>query len=150
MGDEQIVRWFLDQGAELPTPDPRRSRHILNTAARVSSITNFDLLLERGANIADSTALHQAALIEGSDRIAMMSHLLEIGYDINAIDEGRHPCNIGTPLHYALWGKLFENVRFLLQRGADPHKCGGLCGSAFTMAERTCRDEFISLMKQHT
>lgn len=50
----------------------------------------FDLLLEHGAVKENSTPLHSAA---GSDtdgeRIPMMAHLIEAGYDVNATDEVR-------------------------------------------------------------
>ena len=118
-------------------------------AASVSSIVTFDLLIEHGAKGEDSLALHMAAGAGMDDeRIPMMAHLIYLGYDVNATDELRGRRAIGTPLHYAISAKSLAKVKFLLERGADPYKPAGLCGSAFNMAERTGMDQCVVLMKQ--
>lgn len=109
----------------------------------------FDLLIQHGAKGEDSLALHMAAGAGMDDeRIPMMAHLIDLGYDVNATDEPRGHRAIGTPLHYALSAKSLAKVKFLLQRGADPNKPVGLAGSAFNLAERTGMDKCVILMKQ--
>ena len=67
--------------------------------------------------------LHFAATSGKPDAEAfiMMEHLLELGVDINGMDEVQGPYGRGTPLHYAAISGRVERVRFLLEHGADPH-----------------------------
>ncbi len=109
----------------------------------------FDLLLKHGAVKENSTPLHSAAGTGMDDeRIPMMVHLIESGYDVNATDEVRGYRKIGTPLHYAIQAQSLAKVEFLLQRGADPHKHVGLAGSPFKMAEGMGMEQFVSLLKR--
>lgn len=160
LDDEQLVKWFLEHGAQLD-PLPRSfnpsaayvfnttSSSCLDTAASKSSIAVLDLLFEHGATKGDSIALHMAAGSgAGDERIPMMAHLIELGYEVNATDEVRKNHAIGTPLQYAVTAKSLTKVEFLLQKGADPHKPVGRCGSAFGMAERMGMDQFVGLMKR--
>ena len=159
LDDEQLVKWFLEHGAQLdPAPQSSdlsfrnafttTSSACLNVAASTSSIAVFDLLLKHAAMKANSTPLHSAAGSGMDDeRIPMMAHLIELGYDVNATDEMRKNCMIGTPLHYAIRAQSLAKVKFLLQRGADPHKPVGLAGSPFKMAERMGMDQFVGLLK---
>ncbi|KAL8898433.1 MAG: hypothetical protein Q9207_006700 [Kuettlingeria erythrocarpa] len=152
--NEELVKWLLDQGVKLPAPDLRRSRHILNTAAASSSVAVFDLMIEHGATRENSIPLHTTAGSgRGGDRIPMMTHLIDIGYDINGTDDGKWPCWNGTPLHYALKAQSLEKVEFLLQKGADPYRLYKGCGTPFSVAESLARSmgrgEFISLLKRY-
>lgn len=155
LDDEQLVIWFLENGAELdPAPQSSHlpfsttSSTCLDLAAGTSSIAVFDLLLKHGATKANSTPLHSAAGTGLDDeRIPMMAHLIEAGYDVNATDEVRGNGKIGTPLHYAIMAHSLAKVKFLLQRGADPHKPVGLAGSPFKMAERMGMDQLVALLK---
>ena len=54
--------------------------------------------------------------------IAMMTHLLELGLDINELDDKPGNGGKGTPRHYAVHYHVREAVQFLLEKGADPHK----------------------------
>lgn len=162
LDDEQLVRWFLEHGAQIdPTPPPPElcygnaftttSSVCLDIAASKSSTAVFDLLLEHGATNADSTPLHSAAGTGMDDeRIPMMAYLIEAGYDVNATDEVKKFRSIGTPLHYAIRAQSLTKVKFLLERGADPHKPVGLSGSPFKMAECMGLDEFVCLLKRKT
>ena len=159
LDDEALVRWFLEHGAQLdPAPLPAdlsfgnvfttTSSGCLNVAASKSTIAVFDLLLEYGAKKANSTPLHYAAGTGmDAERIPMMAHLIEIGYDVNATDEVRGRRAIGTPLQYAIDARSLAKVKFLLLRGADPHKPVGLAGSPFQMAERMGLDQFVDVLK---
>lgn len=153
--NEELVKWLFDQGVEFPAPELRRSRHILNTAAASSSVAVFDFMIERGATRENSIPLHIAAGAgRDGERIPMMTHLIDIGYDINGTDDGKHPCGHGTPLHYALQAQSLQKVEFLLQRGADPYRLYKGCGTPFSVAESMARSlgrgEFVSLLKQYT
>ena len=160
LGDEQLVRWFLEHGAQIDPPPPppelcwgnaftTTSSVCLNTAASISSTAVFDLLLEYGAVKENSTPLHSAAGTGTDDeRILMMAYLIGAGYDVNATDEARGNRRVGTPLHYAIRAQSLAKMIFLLQRGADPHKPGGRAGSPFKMAECMGMEQFVSLLKR--
>lgn len=160
--DEQLVIWFLDHGVLLDThpqslnPSAAQafkttSSVYLDTAASISSIRVLDLLFERGMRQGNSVALHMAAGSgQDDERIPMMAHLIDLGYDVNADDEARGNRGIGTPLHYALMAKSLAKTEFLLQKGADPHKPVGRCGSAFKMAELMGMDNFVILIQQYS
>lgn len=121
----------------------------IDIAASSSSIAVLDLLFEHGAKKGDSIALHMAAGSGTEDeRVPMMAHLIELGYDVNATDEIRGNHAIGTPLQYAVMAKSLAKVEFLLRNGADPHKPVGRGGSAFILAERMGLNQFVGLMKQ--
>lgn len=110
MTDEALVKWFLDHGADSTLGPPRirlpksglvsDTGYILECAAYCSSISTFDLLLERGARLDKSFALNEVAPRE--DKIAMMEHLLELGVDVNKFRYNPYHSDQGTPLHRAL------------------------------------------------
>ncbi len=162
LDDEQLVKWFLEHGAQIDPAPPSSelsygnaftttSSAYLNIAASTSSTAIFDLLLKHGAMKANSTALHSAADTGMDDeRISIMAHLIEAGYDVSAIDEVKQDRMLGTPLHYAINAQSLAKVDFLLQRGADPHKPVGVAGSPFKMAERMEMDQFVSLLKRYS
>ena len=161
MEDEQLIKWFLDHGALLDPPPQSSNPSIaqafkatfslyLDTTASKSSVEVFDLLLEGRIRKGNSLALHMAAGSgQDDERLPMMAHLIHLGYDFNADDEARGNRRIGTPLHYALMAKSLAKTNFLLQKGADPHKPVGRCGSAFKMAELLGMDDLIILMQQY-
>lgn len=109
------------------------------------------MLLESGATRTNSVALHAAAGAGKDDeRIPMMAHLIELGYDVNATDEVRGYSAVGTPLQCAIMAKSPAKVRFLLEKGADPRKPVGSGGSPFKMAEGMGLDEVVDLLKQYS
>jgi len=132
--DEQVTRWLLDHGADpnlgapmwgdFPNDGPANpnSHQALNHAANLPTYAIFDLLVERGAKIKNCTALHSAAASSRTDieRSSMMAHLLELGFDVNGLDNVLGPYRYGTPLHYAIRMKNIGSVRFLLEKGANP------------------------------
>jgi ankyrin repeat protein len=133
--NEELARWFLDEGAdpnlgaptygmiERDSPAIPNSGQALNSAACLPDYTMFDLLVERGAKLENCIALHYAAGSSRSDleRISMVEHLIYLGFDVNELDDISGPYKFGTPLHHAVRNKKLESIRFLLERGADPH-----------------------------
>jgi ankyrin repeat protein len=93
--------------------------YILERAACSSSILTIDLLLEYGARVENSFALNEAASKENNT--AMMERLIELGADLNGFEDSPYVSFDGTPLHRAIRSGLMENVRFLLEKGADPY-----------------------------
>jgi hypothetical protein len=91
----------------------------------------FALLLEHGAVLSNSIALHRASgvprTVPPGERIPMLEYLVGLGLDINAMDDAIKIADDGrgqrgTPLHYAIvWGRV-EETKWLLEHGADPDK----------------------------
>ena len=123
-----------------------------------------------GAKKKNSVPLHNAASagVDG-ERLLMMAHLFEFGFDVNEFGKPRKPHAIGALLQYAtkafslkqilsqtgfphenwtaVMAGFWEKLKFWLEQGADPHKKIGLTGSTFKMAERTASDDLIMLLK---
>lgn len=129
VGDESLVRWFLDNGAD-PNVHGSKNECPLDTAAAGCHFGSVQLLLEHGAKLDHSNALHAAAVSREDDSacIQMMVYLLDHGADINALEhqgnpqyrERRKGHAFGTALHSAAQKGKKERVRFLLEKGADP------------------------------
>ncbi|KAL8832367.1 MAG: hypothetical protein Q9170_004903, partial [Blastenia crenularia] len=169
LDDEKLVRWSLAHGAQPDLPvgsyklnaayeSPMTSGDCINIAASKSSIVVLDLLFEHGATKGDGIPLHMAANNgTGDERISMMAHLLDLGYDVNAVafgevrnDAAGGRYAIGTPLHYAVTAQSLAKLEFLLQKGSDPHLSVGQRGSAFALAESMGLVDFVGLMERYS
>lgn len=151
------MRWLLENGAD-PTHgkprwnennpnDDRNAGAALNLAARAGTPAVFDLLLQGGPRIETSVPLHMAAETAGADCITMMTHLLQLGLDINGLDDIQGPYRRGTPPSYAVRIRAVEAAQFLLERGADPHKKNQWGYSPAEEATQTNDTEFIKMFE---
>lgn len=114
----------------------------------------FDLLLQHGANLDDSDALHAAAGAGESttERLEMLSYLLDtVKLDINAIAKHGPPAGRGlgrgTPLHSAIFVQAKERIRFLLDRGAHLDTRNTLGQTALEFAMEWDLTESMELLK---
>ncbi|KAI9678754.1 MAG: hypothetical protein M1817_005811 [Caeruleum heppii] len=127
--DEALLKWLLDHGA-----DPNRrgdwGEVALDFAANAATIPVMSLLLDAGAQIKQSNALHAAT--RRPDGLPMMDYLLSRGADIDALElqhvpdffdrnEGRNRWgqSRSTALHQAVRMTDLERIRFLLDKGAN-------------------------------
>ena len=123
--DENLVRWFLAHGADPNPYGTKAGSTILDVAAANATPAIFDLLVSHGARLADSDALHSAAgeREKRPGRVEMMAHLLDLGFDINAMGRRDYPpsrcIGRGTSLHAAVHTQQTDRVNFLVQRGAN-------------------------------
>ncbi|KAH7327188.1 ankyrin repeat-containing domain protein [Rhexocercosporidium sp. MPI-PUGE-AT-0058] len=89
-----------------------------------SSITIIDLLLQAGAKIEYSVALHLAAEAPkelGENRV-MIEHLLKRGWKVDEMDrQVRGLYGRGSPLMCATRLRRVERVKVLLEHSADPY-----------------------------
>ncbi|KAJ5369514.1 hypothetical protein N7509_014126 [Penicillium cosmopolitanum] len=101
--DPELLRWFLSLGAD-PNYGPNESRLLLEEgaiqpfsrpennsgaalelAAWVCDMVIFELLLEHGAKLENSLALHRAMMRSSNDRIVFAERILSYGADINRV-----------------------------------------------------------------
>lgn len=141
-----LVVWLLDHGANPNARGGKKRENLrvrksvfgtpikrvpLDFAAAFCPPDQVQLLLDRGAKLEKSNALHAAAAASGpgeDGQPPMIEFLLDLGMDINAIefqnDEALYQRYsklrwLGTPLHYAArWGRV-DSIKCLLERGAD-------------------------------
>ncbi|ORY03130.1 ankyrin repeat-containing domain protein [Clohesyomyces aquaticus] len=139
-----LVRFLLEGGA-----DPNRIQApydapgaYLQDAVRRSSLEVIELLLQHGARIEQSSAMHRAA---EKGRIDVMELLLERGADVNeqlvknvwysasyrtkfkkengivsdVSDDPRPKWSHETPLHYSVLHRQVEATAWLVKNGAD-------------------------------
>jgi ankyrin repeat protein len=159
--NELLVRWHLVNGAD-PNLCPDTGVTILACAARESSLEVVKLLVEQGAKIKHSSALHEAASVEIDDprfigRLEAMAYLLDQGADINALEPVSPGRNIlpgtiitrGTALRRAMVVRNTETVKFLLGRGADWRVHGNTGYTPFEMAQNMGFEEIIEILSNY-
>ncbi|KAF2036803.1 ankyrin [Setomelanomma holmii] len=146
--DEAGIRYLLEHGADPRLGPPlnnqgppmslrpeANSHRILNHAAAYYTPEIFALLLSHGPELQNATPLHHAAgsykctkpdNFPSASRIPMLEYLVELRLDINALDDDvvqtTSSSHWGTPLHYAVRRRHIEEVKWLLDHGADPDK----------------------------
>jgi hypothetical protein len=94
------------------------SGSILQSAVASGNLESVDLLIAHGAVLSRASSMHVAV---ESGSLDMMTHLLELGADIEQLDSLTtmgHECH-GTPLLRAIAKGKTDAVRFLLENGAS-------------------------------
>ena len=154
IGDEPMVRWFLNHGAD-PSLLGRQGESIVPVAAGYSTPAVLDMLLAHGATLVGSDALHAAASGQTKEpgRIEMMAYLLDLGMDINEIEHWRNPpgrhWGQGTPLHTAVRGSNTEAIEFLLERGANREARNSLGQTPLDIALTRSSTEALDALNKH-
>ncbi|KAF2108166.1 ankyrin repeat-containing domain protein [Lophiotrema nucula] len=142
--NESVIRYLLRLGANPNLGPPRNAQGpvdqirpignsglALNEAAAKCTPEILGLLVQHGAVLSNSVALHRAAGVPPSippgERIPMLEYLVGLGLDVNAMDDAIKVADDdagrgqwGSPLQYSIkWGRV-EEARWLLDHGADP------------------------------
>ena len=138
--DPGLLDWFLSLGAD-PNYGPNESRLLLEEgaiqpfsrpennsgaalelAAWVCDLAILELLLEHGAKLENSLALHRAMMRNSKDRIVFAERILSHGADINRVGYlSPLPLQGGTALAVAARVGTLDQIRWLLEHGADPY-----------------------------
>ena len=129
--NENLLKWFISNGADLNQVD-KRGNSVLSTAVLTGAPrSTVTLLLEHGADIANSNAMHMAAARGDVDVIRFLHGY---GANVNQKQNQNHPqlqeknkdgdsvkpLDSGTPLHNAAAKGNFEAIKVLLEMGANP------------------------------
>lgn len=132
MDDEPTVRWFLEHGADPNAPAGEWDITPLSYAVMRAPLSTVKLLFEHGGSTAHGQLLNYAADRTDADAIPVLQFLVDHGAPINQWHWEDRP-NLHcwaeahaaqTPLYNAAEAGSIENVRFLLEHGADPGKRG--------------------------
>lgn len=130
---EEIIRWFLENGASVDGIASDLFAPIRRVARDAQSLAVVQLFLDHGAALKHTYALHAATQRAGLDEdeitIGMMNLLLDNGIDINELEyEGRGVYRIpwhaqgrdcGTALHVAAQGGHLARAKLLVECGVD-------------------------------
>lgn len=166
MEDESSIRFLLSRGVDPNFGSPNVTAETMGiamdsvgppvtnsgTALETAALCNstpaiIDLLIEHGAKVENSIALH-TAVANRRCSIAMMEHLVSLGMDVNAL---AYPTRIGlhhgTPLHCTSRLGRVNEARWLLEHGADPNKMNRFGFSPALLAVFDKRPAIIQLYK---
>lgn len=117
-GNEQLVRLFLDRGADPNTTLPG-SETVLMTAARTGRCGPVEALLKAGAKVDTADRKGQTALMwaAADGHAAVVQLLIESGADVNTRLKSGF-----TPILFAAREGAIEVVRALLKAGVDSNE----------------------------
>ena len=165
----EVLKFVIEYGADLNANHPlmndrhrRKGECLSNTpldcAARSGTPKIIQLLLENGAILERSAAVHSAAGSRSSGdnmrRLRNVEFLLDLGMDVNRIESEGDPdfyeryrnFNFATPLHYAAYWNKLETVQYLLERGANKNVLSTKGESALEWASGNRNKELIELL----
>ena len=161
LGNADVVQWHLEHGAD-PNVKTRRGFTALDYAGYKHSLEVVKLLVQHGADVTDTRAIHGAVANSikyppvNPGRLDIVTYLLECGANINQLetttaDEYERPPitpYTGTPLHCAVESENPEHVRYLLSRGADRSIKGASGMTPLEVAERDHLDEIAAILRE--
>ncbi|KAI0152067.1 ankyrin [Hypoxylon sp. NC0597] len=150
------TQWCIDHGADPMAGNMFRSMEIPSQAAKKADPKVLQILKDGGADFTKSNALHSAATSDREGRVDVMAFLLdEAGVSINMREfewdqdlfERHSPSRIKTALHYAAQSGPLENVKFLVERGADLSMKDGEGRTAADLAKERGFHEALPLLE---
>lgn len=160
LSDEELTRYFLDNGAD---PNARSSVldiTPLSTAIASAPLSTILLLLKNGGSVHSGQLLHFATQRESEDRVDILRILLQkgCGNKLNTLLYSDHEQSLqmmydtprGTPLHGAAQKGFTDVVQFLLENGSDPSIKDTRGKSALKWAEYEDCHDVVDILKRVT
>ncbi|KAI4196903.1 MAG: hypothetical protein LQ348_002226 [Seirophora lacunosa] len=128
--DEALVRWFLEHGADPNIPARVLDNTPLSSAASYAPLHIVKLLFEHGGSADKGNLVCHAADRKDPEAIPVLQYLVDRGAPTNEWYHETRPdlhcwvmaCGGRSPLYLAAEAGCIENVKFLLEHGADPNK----------------------------
>lgn len=142
-GERGMVETLLQRGADPNLVFETSGRSPLYLACRVKNLGYVNKLIEHGANVNGCTkrgSVLQSAVRNGP--VAVTERLIECGAEVNAITRGL----FGTALNAAAVAGDLDNVRCLLDHGADVGLTGGHFHSVLQAAAGKSKVPLIRLL----
>lgn len=154
--DEEIVKWFLDHGAN-PNKASSGWPSPLEQAASTASLSVIRLLVQYGGRIHPSNVAPWTAKGSKSGRMEVLAYFLEQGATVNDVEyqfdqsifKQHWRRSFGTALHHASRRGNEEMVRFLLERGARLDIKNSMNKTAVELAEEGGHESIVSILKSH-
>lgn len=121
-GNTDVVRYLLENGADIKAQDIKLERAAIHFAAENGSLECVKFLAEHGADLLDrdiygTTALHYAA---------KKNHLDVIKYLVSKkVDYAAKDARGWTAMHYAACGGSIDVIRYLLAKGLNINELNG-------------------------
>ena len=121
-GNTDVVRYLLENGADIKAQDIKLERAAIHFAAENGSLECVKFLTEHGADLLDrdiygATALHYAA---AKNHLDVIKYLVSKKMDYTAKD-----ARGWTAMHYAACGGSTEVIRYLLAKGLNINELNG-------------------------
>jgi ankyrin repeat protein len=139
--DARSVKLLLERGAD-PNAYDDDSDNVLINAAVYASADCMKLLLDKKANPNLKNKAGQTALMYCTHEMDKMKLLLQYGADINAKSKTNN-----TPLLIACVGSgQYENIKFLIENGADPFAKNYAKETTLMRAAQYCDTMIIHLL----
>ncbi len=115
-GDTEVVRYLLENGADIKAQDYVRSRSAIHFAAENGNLECVKLLAEHGADMIDrdcygATPMHYAARY---NKLNVIKYLVSKKVDYEAKD-----ARGWTAMHYASYGGSIDVIRYFLAKGLN-------------------------------
>ncbi|MDH5548249.1 MAG: ankyrin repeat domain-containing protein [Gammaproteobacteria bacterium] len=145
--DERLVRAFVEKGIDFDARSESSEHNALTISADVEDPKIVKILLDTGARI-DSKGFWDGTIVHWSAtaKTGTLKMLLE-EYDgkrlINTKDVGGN-----TPILHAVMWKNSENVRLLLEYGADPNIPNGRGITALSYARDNGLSEILRILEE--
>ncbi|KAI1137841.1 ankyrin [Hypoxylon sp. FL0543] len=150
------TQWCIDNGADPMAASMFRSMEIPSQAATKARPRVLQILKDGGADFTKTNALQSAASSRTQGRTDVMAFLLdEAGVPINMREfewdkelvQRHYPSRSGTALHRAVRCGTLENVKFLIERGADRSLRDGLGRTPADIAREIGFSEALALLE---
>ena len=144
-GHTDIVKRLLEVGSDANSYDSYLDVNALIAATIGGHYETVETLLMAKANVNFATRVGRSTALTMTGDPKLIRLLLAYGADIN------HTCTIGTALAYATERGESENVKILLEAGAEPDKIFSSDWiTQLTMASRHHYTDIIQLLLQHS